>query len=209
MSSIGDATSTVFPMRSHSQAVSRMSTVNIQSLPTQMDELPFQAPKSGVGGPRQMELGYNARPRIGVYDALVRGHSTGRMDNVDYVHPGPRGPYSSIDRALNPGHASLQRGQSAKQLIHRFESITREGATVPVNRPPSSAQAVIEINSRGMYNPFLTIAPLKSKRRSLSNSLRNFMSVFKKKKDREDDDEEYISPRHTPNTMISQHPGNC
>ncbi|KAF8844361.1 hypothetical protein BDN67DRAFT_1008203 [Paxillus ammoniavirescens] len=199
MTSVGDATSTVFPMRSHSQAMSRMSTVNIHSLPTQMDELPaFQAPKSGVGGPRKMELGYNARPRIGIYDALARGHSTGHMDNVDYIHPGPRGPYSSIDRALNPGRASLQRGQSAKQLIHQFESITHEVATVPVNRPPSSAQAVIEINSRGMYSPLLTIAPHNSKRRSLSNSLRNFMSVFKKKKDREDDNEEYISPRHIP-----------
>ncbi|KIK90795.1 hypothetical protein PAXRUDRAFT_14144 [Paxillus rubicundulus Ve08.2h10] len=197
MSSVRDATSTVFPIGSHSQAMSGMSTVNIQSLPAEMDELSaFQAPKSGVSGPRQMDFG--RKPRLGVYDTFVRGHSTGRMDNADYEHPGQRGPYSSIGRALNPGHASVQRGQSAKQLIHRFESITSQVATVLTERPPGSAQAAAGINSRGMYSPFLTIAPHKSKRRSLSTSLRNFMSVFKKKKDQDDDNEEYISPRHTP-----------
>ncbi|KAF9227408.1 hypothetical protein BS17DRAFT_806549 [Gyrodon lividus] len=188
MSSVGDATSTVFPIHSYYQSMSRTSTGNLQPLTAQMDELlALRAPRSVVSGPRQMDLGHNARLRIGVHDTSVH-----RMHDAAHEYPGPHGPHSTVNQALNLGYASVRRRQSAKQLIHRFESMTREVDM-------GSARAAYGINCHEVYHPFQTTAPHKSKGRSLSNSLRNFITVFKKKKDREqDDNEEYIPPRHAP-----------
>ncbi|KIJ61328.1 hypothetical protein HYDPIDRAFT_42730 [Hydnomerulius pinastri MD-312] len=205
MSSTDDVMSTVFSMHSRSQPMSRTSTQNTEPLPTPMDERrALRAPKSGVGGPRKMDLGYSARPQIGVrtstYESSARENPVGYAGDVESEDPEWHGPYFSIDQVLEPGRgASVRRRHSAKQLINRFESMTREAATAQVRRPPSSARAASEVDTREAHRPFLTIAPYKNKRRSLSNSLRNFMSVFKKRKDRDQDDEdEFTLPRRTP-----------
>ena len=115
------------------------------------------------------------------------------------------GPRLSIDQVLSPDHTPALRRQSTKQLIHRFESMTGAAGTVQVHvkRPFGSTRATSETDSREMHRPFLTAAPHKSKRRSLSNSLRNFMSVFKKKKDKESDDDDYAPPYHVPELNVA------
>ncbi|KAG9316560.1 hypothetical protein JVU11DRAFT_2611 [Chiua virens] len=131
--------------------------------------------KSGVGGPRKM-----AQSNF----ALAFKHA---------------GEPLSIDPVPSPGRTSTLYRQSAKQLIYRFESMTDEAQLAQVKRP-SSVRASSEIDSRDMHRPFLTVASHKSKRRSLSNSLRNLMSVFKKKKDKdkESDDDDFIPPLYAP-----------
>ncbi|KAG6372324.1 hypothetical protein JVT61DRAFT_7764 [Boletus reticuloceps] len=115
------------------------------------------------------------------------------------------GPRISIDQVPSPGYTPALRRQSTKQLIHRFESMTdaAEMVQVVVKRPSGSTRPSSENDSRDMLHPFLTTTPHKSKRRSLSNSLRNFMSVFKKKKDKESDDDDYAPLRHASELNIA------
>jgi hypothetical protein len=200
MSSVSDATSTVLPM---SSPISRTSRTNTEPrTPTnELHALPVS--KSSVGGPRIMDATHNTGPHIGTYNTSTLEqafeYAGGRGD---LVAPGPR---LSIDRVLGPNHTPALRRQSTRQLIHRFESMTDAVETVHVHvkRHPGSARASSETDSRDMHRPFLTAVPHKSKRRSLSNSLRNFMSVFKKKKDKGSDDDDYALPYHAPELNIT------
>ncbi|KAF9241538.1 hypothetical protein BU15DRAFT_44767, partial [Melanogaster broomeanus] len=205
MSSICEARSPVLSMQSHSQPTSRTSTVSTESLPAQMDELRIlRASDSGLGGPRQMD-GPIARPRTGVYDASAHENVSGRMVDVDTEDPGQHSPDLSLYQVTETGHTSAQRPQSAKQLIHQFESMARETTTVQAKRPPTPTRAASDLDSRDTCRPFLIITPHKNKRSSLSDSLRTFMSVFKKKTDQErDGHEEFISSRHAPELGASR-----
>ena len=201
MSSVSDAMSTVVPM---SSPMSRTSTTNAEPPRTPANELhAIPVSKSGVGGPRIMDATHNTGPHIGAYNTSTLEqafeYAGGRGDLVTH------GPRLSIDRVPSPNHTPTLRRQSTKQLIHRFESMTDAAETVYVHvkRPFGSTRASSETDSRDMHRPFLTAAPHKSKRRSLSNSLRNFMSVFKKKKDKESDDDDYAPPHHAPELNIA------
>ncbi|KAG1808255.1 uncharacterized protein BJ212DRAFT_1485192 [Suillus subaureus] len=81
-------------------------------------------------------------------------------------------------------HPTVQRRQSAKQLIDRYESISRVGPSTA--RMPPSAARFHGLSSRSVG---------KGKRRSLSASLRNFLSVFQKgRKGKDGDDQEEDVP---------------
>lgn len=199
MSSVGDTTSTVLPM---SSPISRRSTTNTEPPYTPANELhTLRALKSGVAGPRKMDTAHSTEPHIGAYNtsALEQAfkYAGEREDLVT------REPYLSVDRVLSPSHAPTLCRQSTKQLIYRFESMTDAAEMVKVKRPPGSTRASSGTDPRNMHRPFLTVAPHKSKRRSLSNSLRNFMSVFKKKKDKESDDDDYVPSYHAPELHIA------
>lgn len=87
--------------------------------------------------------------------------------------------------SLSHDRPTVQRRQSAKQLIDRYESISREEPST-ARRPPSAARfhGVSSSSSVG-----------KGKRRSLSASLRNFLSVFQKgRKGKDGDDQEEDVP---------------
>ncbi|KAG0707341.1 hypothetical protein DFH29DRAFT_796875 [Suillus ampliporus] len=92
----------------------------------------------------------------------------------------------SPDQGFSHYHPTIQRRQSAKQLINRYESISWEESS-NARRPPSAARfhdasPSSRPNGRG-------------KRRSLSASLRNFLSVFQKgKKGKNGDDQEEDAP---------------
>ncbi|KAG2145990.1 Tim17/Tim22/Tim23/Pmp24 family-domain-containing protein [Suillus bovinus] len=80
-------------------------------------------------------------------------------------------------------HPTVQRRQSARQLIDRYESILREEPST-ARRPPSAARFLGVSSSRSVG---------KGKRRSLSASLRNFLSVFQKgRKGKDGDDQEDV-----------------
>ncbi|KAG1858133.1 hypothetical protein F4604DRAFT_1685009 [Suillus subluteus] len=87
--------------------------------------------------------------------------------------------------SLSHDHPTVQRRQSAKQLIDRYESISRvEPSTA--RRPPSAAR---------FHGVSLSRSVGKGKRRSLSASLRNFLSVFQKgRKGKDGDDQEEDIP---------------
>ncbi|KAG1765332.1 hypothetical protein EDD22DRAFT_408652 [Suillus occidentalis] len=87
--------------------------------------------------------------------------------------------------SLPHDRSTVQRRQSAKQLIDRYESFSREEPSVS-RKPPSAARfhGVSSSSSVG-----------KGKRRSLSASLRNFLSVFQKgRKGKDGDDQEEDVP---------------
>ncbi|KAG2036076.1 hypothetical protein BDR03DRAFT_960707 [Suillus americanus] len=87
--------------------------------------------------------------------------------------------------SLSHDRPTVQRRQSAKQLIDRYESISRVQPST-ARRPPSAAHfhGVSSSHSVG-----------KGKRRSLSASLRNFLSVFQKgRKGKDGDDQEEDVP---------------
>jgi len=197
MSTVSDATSTALPTRS--SPMLRTSTTNTE--PHHMHALPVT--KSGVGGPREMDLAHSTGPHIGAYNPSTLEHPFDHAgDFGDLVVHGPR---LAIDQVPSLGQTPVLRHQSTKQLIHRFESMigVAETVQVQVKRYSGSTRASSENDSRDMHRPFLTAAPHKSKRRSLSNSLRNFMSVFKKKKDKESEDDDYVSPYHAPELNIT------
>ncbi|KAG2750233.1 hypothetical protein P692DRAFT_20729779 [Suillus brevipes Sb2] len=82
-------------------------------------------------------------------------------------------------------HLTVQRRQSAKQLIDRYESISREEPST-ARRPPSAAR---------FHGASSASSVGKGKRRSLSASLRNFLSVFQKgRKGKDGDDQEEDVP---------------
>ncbi|KAI9569605.1 hypothetical protein HD554DRAFT_2020185 [Boletus coccyginus] len=151
-----------------------------------------------------MDLVHSTRPHIGAYNPSTLEHAFEYADDCgDLVVHGRR---LAIDQVPSVGQNPVLRRQSTKQLIHRFESMTGVAETVQqvqVKRYSGSTRASSENDSRDMHRPFLTAAPHKSKRRSLSNSLRNFMSVFKKKKDKESEDDDYVSPYHAPEPNIA------
>ncbi|KAF8554737.1 hypothetical protein OG21DRAFT_1034271 [Imleria badia] len=200
MSSVGDAASTILPM---SSPMSRSSTTKTEPPHTPANELyALPVSKSGVGGPRKMDLAHSTGPHIGAYNVSTLDRA------FEYAgeHGGlmAHGPRPSIDQVPSPGLTPPFRRQSTKQLIHRFESMAdaAEVVQVQVDGPSDSTRAFSETDSRDMHRPFLTAAPHKSKRRSLSNSLRNFMSVFKKKKDKESEDDDYVPLYHAPELNI-------
>lgn len=87
--------------------------------------------------------------------------------------------------SLSHDHPTVQRNQSAKQLIDRYESISREEPSTS-RRPPSAAR---------FYGVSSSSSVGKGKRRSLSASLRNFLSVFQKgRKGKDGDDQEEDVP---------------
>lgn len=195
MSSVGDVASTVLPM---SSPISWTSTTKPPLDYTHSNELhPLRASKSGVTGPRTMDLGHNTGPHIGAYSTPALEQAFEYADERgDLI---PHKPCLSIDQVLSPGlNGPTLRRQSTRQLIHRFESMTGATEMVQVARPSGSTRTSSGSDSRDMHRHFLTVAPHKSKRRSLSNSLRNFMSVFKKKKDKESDDDDHVPPCHVP-----------
>lgn len=142
-----------------------------------------------------MDLVNGTRPPIGAHNTPAPQqafeYAGGHRDLT--IHDGL---YLSVDRVPSPGHIPTLRRQSTKQLIHRFESMTNAAEMAQVKNPPGFTHTFSETDSHDMHRPSLTVAPHKSKRRSLSNSLRNFMSVFKKKKDKESDDDDYLPPSH-------------
>ncbi|KAG2059159.1 hypothetical protein BDR06DRAFT_994131 [Suillus hirtellus] len=114
-----------------------------------------------VAGPRRMDLA--SRP--------VLNHDQSYRDDAgsDY---------------FSHNHPTVQRRQSAKQLIDKYESILQEPSTA--RRPPSAARFHGVSSSRSIG---------KGKRRSLSASLRNFLSVFQKgRKGKDGDDQEEDIP---------------
>ncbi|KAF8135472.1 hypothetical protein EV363DRAFT_1550552 [Boletus edulis] len=198
MSSISDAMSTVFPM---SSPMSRTSATNTEHPRTPANEFhALPASRSGVGGPRKMDdTYYSVRLHSGAYNTSTLGQAG---EHGDFAAHRPR---ISIDQVPSPGYTPALRRQSTKQLIHRFESMTDAGEMVQVvvKRPSGSTRPSSENDSRDMLRPFLTTTSHKSKRRSLSNSLRNFMSVFKKKKDKESDDDDYAPLCHASELNIA------
>ncbi|KAH7909333.1 hypothetical protein BJ138DRAFT_238157 [Hygrophoropsis aurantiaca] len=169
MSSTCDASSDVFSMPSRVLTRANTATEVTEPLFTPADERIAIKTQLGVVGPRKMGSGIS-------FPNHVRTHASTRVDTY----------YSETDRGTTrnlPHSHSLRRHQSTKQLIHRYESM---GGTVP--RPPrSSAAAALAVNP----------GTIRRKRRSLSHSLRNFMSVFKKGrgKDRDVDDKDDHSPK--------------
>lgn len=114
-----------------------------------------------VAGPRRMDLA--SRPVLN-HDQSYRADA-----GSDY---------------FSHNHPTVQRRQSAKQLIDRYESILQEPSTA--RRPPSAARFHGVSSSRSIG---------KGKRRSLSASLRNFLSVFQKgRKGKDGDDQEEDIP---------------
>ncbi|KAG2078974.1 hypothetical protein BDR04DRAFT_14360 [Suillus decipiens] len=88
--------------------------------------------------------------------------------------------------ALPHDRPTVQQHRSAKQLIDKYESISREEPST-ARRPPSAARFHGVSLSRGSIG--------KGKRRSLSTSLRNFLSVFQKgRKGKDGDDQEEDVP---------------
>lgn len=178
--------------------MSRSSTTEPHAPANESYTLPVS--KSGVCGPRKMEPADNTGPHIEAYTTSTFEQAfeyAGERGNL-----GIHGPRLSIDHTLSSGHTLALRRQSTKQLIHRFESMTDAGEAVEVKRHPGSTRASPEAGARDAHRPFLTAVPHKTKRRSLSNSLRNFMSVFKKKKDKESDDEDYVPPFYAPELNV-------
>ncbi|KAF8444545.1 hypothetical protein L210DRAFT_3642808 [Boletus edulis BED1] len=190
--------STVFPM---SSPMSRTSATNTEPPRTPANEFhALPASRSGVGGPRKMDdTYYSMRLHSGAYNTSTLGQAG---EHGDFAAHRPR---ISIDQVPSPGYTPALRRQSTKQLIHRFESMTDAGEMVQVvvKRPSGSTRPSSENDSRDMLRPFLTTTSHKSKRRSLSNSLRNFMSVFKKKKDKESDDDDYAPLCHASELNIA------
>ncbi|KAG2119643.1 uncharacterized protein F5147DRAFT_625274 [Suillus discolor] len=114
-----------------------------------------------VAGPRRMDLA--SRPVLN-HDQSYRADA-----GSDY---------------FSHNHPTVQRRQSAKQLIDRYESILQEPSIA--RRPPSAARFHGVLSSRSIG---------KGKRRSLSASLRNFLSVFQKgRKGKDGDDQEEDIP---------------
>ncbi|KAG1742817.1 hypothetical protein EDB19DRAFT_1827534 [Suillus lakei] len=118
-----------------------------------------------VAGPRRMDT--SSRPVLN-YDQSYRVDTEPHYFSLSHDHP------------------TVQRRQSAKQLINKYESISREEPST-ARRPPSAARFHgVSPSSR---------SPGKGKRRSLSASLRNFLSVFQKgRKGKDGDDQEEDAP---------------
>ncbi|KAG1732227.1 uncharacterized protein EDB91DRAFT_1302770 [Suillus paluster] len=94
--------------------------------------------------------------------------------------------YLSLDKGSSHCHPTVQRRQSAKQLINRYESISREESST-ARGPPSAARFLGASPSSRSHG--------RGKRRSLSASLRNFLSVFQKgRKGKDADDSEEDVP---------------
>ena len=198
MSSVGDVASTVLPT---SSPMSRTSTATTE-LP-HANELHILRPsRPGVGGPRRMNLANGTGPHIEACNIpspeQAFGYAGEHRDLT--VHDEP---YLSIDQVPSPGYIPTLRRQSTKQLIHRFESMTSAAEMVQVKEPLGFTRTSSETDSHDMHRPFLVVESHKSKRRSLSNSLRNFMSVFKKKKDKGSDDDDYVPPYRIPEPNIA------
>lgn len=166
-------------------------------LANELHALPVSIPD--VGGPRKRDIAHSMGPHTGTYDISALDQT---FEYGDFL---ARGARPSIDQVPGFGVTPVLRRQSTKQLIHRFESMTDAAGAVQVqvNRPSDPTRMSSETDSRDIHRAFLTAAPHKSKRRSLSNSLRNFMSVFKKKKDKESDDDDCIPPYHTPELNVT------
>ncbi|KAG2345515.1 hypothetical protein BDR05DRAFT_988614 [Suillus weaverae] len=117
-----------------------------------------------VAGPRRMDAGSRPIPN---HDQSYRADAEPHYFSLSHDHP------------------IVQRRQSAKQLIDRYESISREEPST-ARRPPSAARFLGVSSSRSFG---------KGKRRSLSASLRNFLSVFQKgRKGKDGDDQEEDVP---------------
>ena len=201
MSSIGDAMSTIAPL---SSPTSRTSATTIELPANELHTL--RPSRTGVGGPRKMDLANSTGPHIGAYNAtaLRRVFEYAGEDRDLTAH---NSPLLLTGQVPSPRHIPALRRQSTKQLIHRFESMTNAAEMTQVKRLGSVHPSSV-IDTHDTYRPFLTVVPHKSKRRSFSNSLRNFMSVFKKKKDKESDDDVYVSPFHIheQNIVASEEP---
>ncbi|KAH7888733.1 hypothetical protein F5I97DRAFT_743616 [Phlebopus sp. FC_14] len=176
MSSHVDAGSSVF-----SHAVSGMTltdTTATRPLVTQARRTVLA--HSSMGGPREMDLRITDNPSAKKTDV--------ESGDVKHINAQP----SSIDQTFEPDCPSLRRRQSAKQLIHRFESMTRGASTAQYGRSSGSTGTN---SDTGANHPFLSLTRSKSKRRSLSHSLRNFVAVFKRRRDKDQDDSDHTLPR--------------
>ncbi|EGO00087.1 hypothetical protein SERLA73DRAFT_152204 [Serpula lacrymans var. lacrymans S7.3] len=193
MSSLGDASSGIFSMYSHPMTRASSATENTEPLITPMDEIPVNRnPKQNILGPRNMSIGNYDRSAVSTRSAasdMLSPRSNIVPRGPGECDPEPIGPYFSLPRG------SVQRQKSTKQLISRYESITRTTPSLP-RRPPSSAGAASSasvIESTQTY-----FSTKKGKRRSsFSNSLRNFVSVFKKgrgtNKEKDSDEEDGLA----------------
>src|SRR6267154_509142 len=125
-----------------------------------------QAPMARVAGPRRMDTG--SRPAL------------------NYDQFGDAEPHYFSDQGFNHYHSTVQRRQSAKQLIDRYEFIAQADSST-ARRPPIAAC---------FHGAFPSSrSPGRGKRRSLSASLRNFLSVFQKgRKAKDGDDQEEDVP---------------
>ncbi|KAH7927160.1 hypothetical protein BV22DRAFT_1007527, partial [Leucogyrophana mollusca] len=188
MSSTCDASSGVFSMHSHAMTRASTATNATEHLITPMDERKLlKTSQSGVGGPRKMDAGNQSRSHAGlrtVTSSLADRHYEAYPRQPE-EHESSR-PYVPIGPNSTMNDTTPRRHQSTRQLISRYESMA---GTSPGRLPRSSAGAAL---AAGRDDVSSAIGASKGKRRSLSNSLRNFISVFKKGrgKDRDSDGKE-------------------
>ncbi|KAH9951555.1 hypothetical protein B0H21DRAFT_880399 [Amylocystis lapponica] len=192
-----DASSESYSLYSHPVSMTRASSSTQDSEPiaTPLDEFTLNRTSKagergsrGTGGGKSAAYGDAVRIRSGTPDTSQYPLRDRQVESIPEPTQDlePYGPYFSLPRDPTGGAAGLTRRRTAKELIGQYESMEAHSTV----RRPYSVRPV----QKARQETAVSNTEKKDKSRSpIRQSLRNFMSVFKKNKTHSREQSEHLA----------------